>query len=470
MEIQFTPSLCRFYAVVMLGCIASPALAQKYAVANLGSLTGFPVTNPSSINNAGQVAGTGDTTDYSSFSPFRTRANAAINTATDNLGFLTSAGATSGSAASINASGQVAGTASIPIAGSPGFFYSVAFRADPGNPNLVNLGTRNVNFLGTNTSNANGINNSGQVTGAASTEEAIQACTAEVQSQAYSTAPDGLVAGSNEIGTTQTANCGFSQGYAINNSGQVVGSNNKAGFFGLPIHAFLATPNMTNADLGTLGGYTLNSTAYAINATGQVVGQAGLTSTTTHAFLVNSQSSLTMLDLGTLGGSNSSANSINSAGQIVGNSLLTGDSVIHAFIYQAETMTDLNTLIPTGSGWVLENATGINDVGQIIGTGTLNGNFAGFRLDPGGANGVNVLLSELSNGSLPLNTGEVDVLRTTLDAASYLIGAGAPAVPLAKAAMTAFVDEVTLLEDLGQLTTVEAAPLISEAQNIINNP
>jgi hypothetical protein len=106
-------------AVLALACLALPVAAQQYSITNLGGLTGFPVTNPSSINNAGQVAGTGDTTDYSSFHPFRTRANAPINTATDDLGVLGSVGATSGSASGINASGQVAGTASIPIAGSP---------------------------------------------------------------------------------------------------------------------------------------------------------------------------------------------------------------------------------------------------------------------------------------------------------------------------------------------------------------
>ncbi len=463
-------TLPRFTVVVVLAlaCLVLPAAAQQYSITNLGGLTGFPVTNPSSINNAGQVAGTGDTADFSSFHPFRTRANAPINTATDDLGVLSSVGATSGSASGINASGQVAGTASIPIAGSPGFFFTVAFRADPGNPNLVSLGTRNVNFLGTNTSNANAINNSGQVAGAASTEEAIEACLAEVQSQAYLTAANGVVAGSEAIGTTQTANCGFSQAYAVNTSGQVVGSNNKAGFFGLPIHAILATPNMTNVDLGTLGVFTLNSTTYAINNSGQIVGQAGVTSTTTHAFLVKSGSSLTMQDLGTLGGSNSSASSINSSGQIVGNSLLTGDSVIHAFIYQSA-MTDLNTLIPSGSGWVLENATGINDLGQIVGTGTFNGAFAGFRLDPGGANGVNILLSELGNGSLPLNTGEVDALRATLNAALVFVRGGPSDVPFAKTTLSLFVDELKVLEVLGQLTAAEATPLINEAQNIINN-
>lgn len=458
-----------FATAAVVACFASIAFAQSYAVTNLGTLTGLPYTSPAAINNAGQVAGSG-TAAFQTYEPFRTRPNAAINSATDDLGLLTSVGATSGQATSINASGQVAGTAGIPIAGEPGFFLSVAFRADPGNPNLVDLGTRTIaNFPGNNTSNANGINASGQVTGSTATEEAIEACLGEVEAQAFLTTPDGLVNTSTAIGTTQPGNCGFSFGFALNNSGQVVGYNNLNGFSFQPYHAFLATPNTTNVDLGTLGATTLNSMANAINNAGQIVGQAEVTATTTHAFLVNSSSSLTMQDLGTLGGSNSSANGINASGQIVGNSLLTGDAAIHAFLYQNGTMTDLNTLTPSGSGWVLENASAINDVGQIIGTGTLNGSFTAFRLDPAGANGVNILVSELTNGSLPLNTGEVDVLRGTLNAASFLIRVGPSAAPLAKAAVTAFVDEVNLLERTGQLTSAEGAPLISEAQNIIGN-
>jgi len=41
-------------------------------------------------------------------------------------------------------------------------------------------------------------------------------------------------------------------------------------------------------------------------------------------------------------------------------------------------VVDLNTRIPAGSGWVLEDAVAINDRGQIAGTGTREG-FAGTR-------------------------------------------------------------------------------------------
>jgi probable HAF family extracellular repeat protein len=74
---------------------------------------------------------------------------------------------------------------------------------------------------------------------------------------------------------------------------------------------------MTN--LGTLGGS--ESSANAINAGGQVVGQATTTSGDSHAFLYSGGS---MTDIGTLGGSQSYANGINANGQIVGQATTAG--------------------------------------------------------------------------------------------------------------------------------------------------
>jgi hypothetical protein len=54
----------------------------------------------------------------------------------------------------------------------------------------------------------------------------------------------------------------------------------------------------------------------------------------------------------------------------------------HAFIWEHGQMQDLNNVIPDGTGWVLDNATGINKHGQIVGTGVHNGQFSGFLLTP----------------------------------------------------------------------------------------
>lgn len=72
---------------------------------------------------------------------------------------------------------------------------------------------------------------------------------------------------------------------------------------------------------------------------------------------------------------------INNQGQIVGSSdFHVGNS--HAFLYSHGKMTDLNNLIPAGSGWILESANGINDKGQIAGTGSHNHKTRAFVLTP----------------------------------------------------------------------------------------
>jgi hypothetical protein len=56
-------------------------------------------------------------------------------------------------------------------------------------------------------------------------------------------------------------------------------------------------------------------------------------------------------------------------------------------------MIDLNTLIPVGSGWLLQEATGINASGDICGYGVIGGQTHAFELKP---------TPELSSGALLL--------------------------------------------------------------------
>ena len=82
-------------------------------------------------------------------------------------------------------------------------------------------------------------------------------------------------------------------------------------------------------------------------------------------------------DLGTVAGTVSHPFAINNAGQVVGRSYAsTGAS--RAFLWQGDTMVDLNSLIPANSGWVLEVATAINQSGHIVGLGTLVGSQRAF--------------------------------------------------------------------------------------------
>jgi probable HAF family extracellular repeat protein len=79
-----------------------------------------------------------------------------------------------------------------------------------------------------------------------------------------------------------------------------------------------------------------------------------------------------MRDLGTLGSgplASSSATDVNDAGAVVGTTTVGNGSATVAFLYRDGKMTDLNTLLPPGSGWRLTSAAGINNRGQIVGEG-----------------------------------------------------------------------------------------------------
>jgi probable HAF family extracellular repeat protein len=134
-----------------------------------------------------------------------------------------------------------------------------------------------------NTNNPGGINDSGQITGTVST---ISDYTSQNIYVAYITGPA-------NAGTTDLL--GQGAGYAINNKGQATGRLDVSGFASeanytiLSSYAFLYS-NGTTTKLGTLPGAN-DGTGYAINSTGQVVGTSG-----GHAFFYNG----TMIDLNTL--------------------------------------------------------------------------------------------------------------------------------------------------------------------------
>jgi probable HAF family extracellular repeat protein len=85
--------------------------------------------------------------------------------------------------------------------------------------------------------------------------------------------------------------------------------------------------------------------------------------------------------LGTLGGAESEARGINNQNAVVGWAL-TATGARHAFLYQANDLTDLNDHLPEGSGWELQQANGINTAGQIVGFGRFQGATHAFLLSP----------------------------------------------------------------------------------------
>jgi probable HAF family extracellular repeat protein len=139
------------------------------------------------------------------------------------------------------------------------------------------------------------------------------------------------------------------------------------------VRAFIWS-NGVMTDLGTLGGST--GQAYALGNGGRVVGYADTSTGSPHGFLftLNSAGNVSSrTDLGAGSGAYSYAWAINSLGQAVGTNG-------HAVLWQDGVMSDLNTLIPPDTGWVLMSATAINDRGEIAGWGTYQGFTRAFVL------------------------------------------------------------------------------------------
>lgn len=148
----------------------------------------------------------------------------------------------------------------------------------------------------------------------------------------------------------------------LNNSGQVAGGSCSPDRS--VCHAFLWSSDTGTVDLGTLGG--INSSASALNDLGQVVGTADLSNGSHHAFVWSSSSG--MHDLGALDtDSNSTAFAINNSGQVVGQS---EGARLRAFRW-----TNANGMVFLGDlGGNFSSASLIDDTGRVAGESTLPGN------------------------------------------------------------------------------------------------
>jgi probable HAF family extracellular repeat protein len=322
-------------AAFLFALLPWKADAATYSIVDLGSL-GETSSYAEDINASGQVAG------------FRLSSGldqSFLYTGPGGMQILTPPGGTASEAYGINDSGQVTGYYYIVGGHEHAYIWTKA------------TGFQDLGMLpGGIQSYGYDISNAGAVCGYADTSAGFRAFL-------YTSA-----AGMQSLGTL--AGGSMSKAYGMNNTGEVVGYATAAD--GQP-HAFLYT-NGTMSDLTTFGG--LSSKAYDVNDSGQVVGNWVNAEGQQQAFLWNPNGAMT-----NLGGVNANAENINDLGAVVGES--TVGASLHAFLWQNNIMTDLNTLIDPASGWTLNLALHINDSGQIVGVGTFDGETdRAFLLNP----------------------------------------------------------------------------------------
>jgi len=328
----------RFLSIAFL---LLPASAQSYAIVDLGLLNAAGYAYSGDINNLGQVTGT-------ALAPNGLSEHAFLHDAgtVHDLGTL---GGTYSWGHDINDAGQVVGYSMVNSLTLHAYAWQGGVMAD------THFGT--LSF-----SRADGINATGAMCG-------------------VMTVPGGFVSPFRAWlidGTSQvelgTLGGDDSHGRAINDLGQVVGfAENTAGN-----RRAVRWDGASMTELGDLGG-TFGD-AKAINNQGSVTGLSKDAAGNFHGFV---HDGVSMIALGSFGGPWSEGRGINKFNDVVGQAEYPGGDR-RAAHWSSGAITDLNNLIPAGTGWILTGAGGVNDLGQICGTGRLNGIRHSYRLDPVG--------------------------------------------------------------------------------------
>jgi probable HAF family extracellular repeat protein len=323
-------------ALPATAAVAAPAAAATtYTITDLGSLGGG-VTRGLAINASGQV--TGDSVSsrlvqvpcppqrYGQPKKCFTNPDDAFVWSNGTMTDLGTLGGTFSQGVAISGSGEVVGSSSGKSAGTGGAFLS--------NGHGMHQLTA--------PAFAYGINDSGQIAGQCRNSMFLQAYPCAVGSNGAVTELTESNPNIECLYINTIIGPDIPAAVAINNNGQVLGNcfNSSGG------RAVVWT-NDAPTLLPTLGGAASSGTA--INNNGQVAGTSETSTGAEDGFL---WSNGTLTDLGP----GFSPAAVNDSGVIVGGQ----------FVYSGGTLQNLNTLIPAGSGYQIQNATGINDNGQIV--------------------------------------------------------------------------------------------------------
>ncbi len=304
------------------------------APVNLGALT------PVQINNSGQILGI--TTDSSQIPVFLQSSTA---TAQKLLGVTQPFQAGVYSALRMNNSGQIVG-----FGGNVGGAYWPTATSQP-------------QLLASGNSSAYGISDSGLIVGQTYDSQFTPITTAwPTPTTPYTMTSLGI----------------YDTPLGISPDGQIVGWTYNSNAITLSYwKSYKATP--TALAPGTLAASS-GTVAMSVNAAGQICGTIGTNGNSNGAAYWASPTSpgqyLPGFGLPVTGSPASAldaAYSINAGGTIVGSCFSSSFYPVnyHAVVWKSLKVQDLNTLIPTGSGWVLTSANSINDSGVIVGVGQL---------------------------------------------------------------------------------------------------
>jgi probable HAF family extracellular repeat protein len=341
--------------VLCLGSLlCCSAVFGEYQFIDLGVLPGGTGSSALSINNNGQIVGWTFVVDQRRVTLFDSTGSG------NNIDLQAFKGGTN-RAAGINDNGYIIGTAQV----IPNGMYPHAMLFDStGAGNNLDLGIIHIapgNRSSQTYSSATAINNNNQIVGFGyRTNDVIHAALFDFSGSGHNI----------DLGTLGGTE---SEALAINNHGSIVGyAYNSSGKTRATL--FDSTGSGNNIDLGY-------GTANSINDNNQIAGFNG-----SHAVLFDITGSGHVVDLGALSAYqcySSYANSINNKGQIVGYS--SGSKPIATLFDStgAGNNINLNTYLPSGSGWFLSNAIDINDNGWIIGQGTSpSGQLHAYLLKP----------------------------------------------------------------------------------------